>query len=93
MASQCRCVWAGQLELKLGPELVQELLALGSSRPISTRGSLLYREGIFAVSELLLGGVGWSYSDATKVVMMGYRQVAATSGGAVYVMKYRVCSI
>jgi hypothetical protein len=37
--------------------------------------------------------VGWSYSDATKVVMMGYRQVAATSGGAVYVMRYRVCSI
>jgi hypothetical protein len=90
MASQCRCVWAGQLELKLGPELEQELLALGSSRPISTRGSLLCREGIFSVSQVVFEGLGWSYSDATKVVMVGYRQVAAASGRSIYVMRYNV---
>lgn len=90
MASQCRCVWAGQLELKLGPELVQELLALGSSGPISTRGSLLYKEGIFPVSRVMFEEVGWSYSDATKVVMVGYGQVAAASGGYFHLIGYNV---
>jgi hypothetical protein len=87
MASQCRCVWAGQLELELGPKLELELLTLGLSRPISTRGSLLCREGIFPVSQVLFEGLGWSYSDATKVVMVGYRQIAAASGRYVYVRR------
>jgi hypothetical protein len=34
--------------------------------------------------------VGWSYSDATKVVMVGYGQVAAASGGYFHLIGYNV---